>query len=69
MNIAVCTDLFYPRLEGGGEVHTYQVAKHLVKFGHTVRVFCAKTSYFSMERDHLLKDEEVIDGIQQDLGL
>jgi len=64
MNIAICTDLFYPRLEGGGEVHTYNVAKQLVKLGHNVTVLCAKTSYFSKEKDHLLEDEEIINGIQ-----
>jgi len=64
MKIAICTDLFYPRLEGGGEVHTYNVAKQLVRLGHDVTVLCAKTSYFSQETDHLLEDEEVVDGIQ-----
>lgn len=64
MNIAICTDLFYPRLEGGGEVHTYNVSKELVKLGHCVTVLCAKTSYFSKEKDHLLEDEEVINGIR-----
>lgn len=64
MKIAICTDLFYPRLDGGGEVHTYNVAKQLTKFGHQVTVFCGKTSYFSTSIDHLLKDEELIDGIR-----
>ena len=63
MNIAICTDLFYPRLEGGGEIHTYNVAKHLIKFGHEVTVLCAKTSYFSQDSDHMLANEETVDGI------
>lgn len=67
MKIVIGTDVFYPFLEGGGEVHTYKVAKHLVDFGHEVTVVTGKSSQFendSMERLKSLPNEETVDGIQ-----
>lgn len=66
MRIVFGVDVFYPLLEGGGEVHTFNVAKNLVKFGHEVTVISGKSSQFPddpMERLQSLKDEEFVDGI------
>ncbi len=66
MRIVFGVDVFYPLLEGGGEVHTFNVAKNLVKFGHEVTVISGKSSQFPddpIERVKSLKDEEFVDGI------
>ena len=57
-------DAFYPRLERGGEVLAFNVARWLVKFGHEVTVLCAKTSSYSNEMDPLLRDYEEVEGIK-----
>jgi len=67
MRIVFGTDVFYPLLEGGGEVHTFKVAKNLAKFGHEVTVLSGKSSQFPddpIERLNALKNEEVVDGIK-----
>lgn len=67
MRIVFGTDVFYPLLEGGGEVHTFKVAKNLAKFGHEVTVLSGKSSQFSddpIEKLNALKNEEVVDGIK-----
>jgi glycosyltransferase involved in cell wall biosynthesis len=66
MQIVFGTDVFYPLLEGGGEVHTFNVAKNLVKFGHEVTVISGKSSQFPndpIDRLKRLKNEEVVEGI------
>lgn len=63
VKIVFATDVFYPYLDSGGVVHTFHVARNLVKFGHEVIVLCHKTSSYSSESHNLLKDQEVIDGI------
>ena len=63
MKIVFASDVFYPYFESGGIVHTFHVARNLVKFGHEVTVLCHKTSSYSSELHHLLKDREIIDGI------
>lgn len=67
LKIVFGTDAFYPFLGGGGEVHTFKVAKNLVKFGHEVTVLSGKTSQYpedTTNRLRTLKDEEVVDGIK-----
>lgn len=67
MKIVFGVDVFYPLLEGGGEVHTFNVAKNLVKFGHEVTVISGKTSQFPedpLDRLKALKDEENVEGIK-----
>ena len=64
MKIVFVTDVFYPYLHSGGEVHTFHVARNLVKMGHEVTVLCHKTSSYSSESHNSLKDEDVIDGIK-----
>lgn len=67
MRIVFGTDVFYPLLEGGGEVHTLKVAKNLVKFGHDVTVISGKSSQFiddPIEKLNALENEEVVDGIK-----
>jgi len=67
VKIVFGTDVFYPLLEGGGEVHTFNVAKNLVKFGHQVTVISGKSSQFPddpIDRLKALKDEETVEGIQ-----
>lgn len=67
MRIVFGTDVFYPLLEGGGEVHTFKVAKNLAKFGHEVTVLSGKSSQFPddpIEKLNALKNEEVVDGIK-----
>lgn len=56
------TDLFYPALYSGGEVHLLNVARSLVKLGHEVTVIAARTAY-SYEETEGLKDQETIDGV------
>jgi glycosyltransferase involved in cell wall biosynthesis len=66
MRIVIGADVFYPFLDAGGEVHTYNVAKNLVKFGHDVTVISGKSSQFPddpIDRLESLKDIENVDGI------
>lgn len=66
MKIVIGADVFYPLLDAGGEVHTYNVAKHLVKFGHEVTVISGKSSQFPDDpasRLTALKDSETVEGI------
>ncbi len=62
MKILIGSDLFYPILYTGGEVHTFNVARWLVKFGHEVTVIAAKTA-FNAEDIAGLKDQETVDGV------
>ena len=67
MKIVFGTDVFYPVLEAGGEVHTFNVAQNLVKFGHEVTVLSGKSSQFiddPIEKLNALKDEEEVEGIR-----
>lgn len=64
MRIVIGTDTFYPYFERGGEVHTFNVARHLVRFGHEVTVLCAKTSSYSNQQDASLPDYEEVEGIR-----
>ncbi|MGA9138888.1 MAG: glycosyltransferase family 4 protein [Methanocella sp.] len=66
MKIVIGCDVFYPLLDAGGEVHTYNVAKELVKRGHEVTVVSGKSSQFPddpQERIASLKDTESVAGI------
>lgn len=66
MKIVIGCDVFYPLLDAGGEVHTYNVAKELVRRGHEVTVIAGKSSQFPddpAERIVSLKDREIADGI------
>lgn len=67
MKIVIGADVFYPLLDAGGEVHTYNIAKHLVRFGHEVTVIAGKSSQFPDDPESRLtslKDSEYADGIQ-----
>lgn len=67
MKIVFGTDVFYPLLEGGGEVHTFKVARNLVKFGHEVTIISGKSSQFiddPIEKINALESEEVIGGMK-----
>ena len=64
MKIVIGTDVFYPRFETGGAIHTFNVARWLVKFGHDVTVLCGKTSSYSNELDPSLPDYEEVEGIK-----
>lgn len=63
MRIVFGTSAFYPYFNVGGVVHTFNVARWLVKFGHEVTVLCAKTSLYLNEIDPLLPDYEEVEGI------
>ncbi len=64
MKIIFGTSVFYPYFDVGGVVHTFNVARWLVKFGHEVTVLCAKTSLYSNEMNPLLLDYEEVEGIK-----
>jgi len=55
MRICYLTDFFVPHYQGGGERRYYEIAKRLVKKGHSVDIICM--------RIHNVCDEEKIDGI------
>lgn len=67
MRIVFGTDVFYPLLEGGGEVATFNVARHLARWGHSVTVLAGKTSQFprdTLTRLRTLKNEEIVSGMR-----
>ena len=64
MKIVIGMSVFYPHFDIGGVVHTFNVARWLVKFGHEVTVLCAKTSLYSMEVGPVLPDCEEVEGIK-----
>ncbi|MBI4141499.1 glycosyltransferase family 4 protein [Candidatus Woesearchaeota archaeon] len=55
MRICYLTDFFVPHYQGGGERRYYEIAKRLIKKGHTVDIVCMKIAG--------AKDNENIDGI------
>lgn len=66
INIVMGKDAFYPFLRGGGEVHTFQVAKEFAKAGNRVIVLCGKTSQFpsdSFSEISKLRDRELVEGV------
>jgi glycosyltransferase involved in cell wall biosynthesis len=63
MKILIGSDLFYPILYTGGEVHTFNVARWLVKLGHEVIVIAAKTA-FKYSDISTLCNEETVEGIK-----
>ena len=63
MKLLIGSDLFYPVLYTGGEVHSFNVARWLVRLGHEVTVIAAKTA-FNAEDIASLKDEEEVEGIR-----
>lgn len=64
MKIVIGTSVFYPHIDIGGVVHTFNVARWLVKFGHEVTVLCSKTSLYSNTIDPMMPDYEEVDGIK-----
>lgn len=64
MRITVGTSAFYPYIGIGGGIHTFNIARWLVEFGHEVTVLSAKTSLYSNEIDPLLPDYEEVEGIK-----
>jgi glycosyltransferase involved in cell wall biosynthesis len=63
MKIVFVTSVFYPYFDIGGAVHTYNVARWLVKFGHKVTVVCAKTCTHVDNLGYQLPNYETIEGI------
>lgn len=64
MRIAIGTSAFYPHIEIGGGIYTFNTARWLVKFGHEVTVLCAKTALYSDETDASLPNYEEVEGIR-----
>jgi glycosyltransferase involved in cell wall biosynthesis len=64
MKIVIGTSVFYPYFDTGGVVHTFNVARWLVKFGHEVTVLCDKTSLYSNAIDPMLPEYEEVEGIK-----
>lgn len=64
MKIVIGTSVFYPYIDIGGVVHTFNVARWLVKFGHEVTVLCSKTSLYSNKIDPMMPDHEEVEGIK-----
>src|SRR3989344_6327021 len=55
MRICYLSDFFIPHYQGGGERRYYEIAKRLVKKGHSVDILCMKIKG--------CQDKEKIDGI------
>lgn len=56
MRICYLSDFFIPHYQGGGEIRYYEIAKRLVKKGHSVDLVCMRIKG--------VPDEEQIDGIK-----
>ena len=64
MRIVFGTSISYPNFDTGGVVHTFNVARQLVKFGHEVTILCAKTSLYPHKMIQSEPDNEEIEGIR-----
>ena len=62
MRILIGSDLFYPILYTGGEVHSFNVARWMVKLGHEVTVIAARTAFYQADIA-TLKEQEIVEGI------
>lgn len=64
VKVVIGTSVFYPYFDTGGVVHTFNIARWLVKFGHEVIVLCSKTSLYSNAIDLSIPDYEEVEGIE-----
>ena len=64
MRISFVTSVSYPHFDSGGVVHTFNVARHLVRFGHEVTILCTKTSLYSNKLALAEPDSEEVDGVK-----